>query len=204
MSQLATARDSNVFVNCPFDENYTQFLYVTLFTLWCCGKSPQLTLLDRDSTTPRLNRITKMIWSSKYGVHDLSRCKALEKDEFFRMNMPFELGLDIGAKCFSEKSDKNILIIVSDKYDYQKALSDLSGNDPICYYNDAKTLSKEIRDWLYESSNDKNEIPTAHEIWTSYEDYFGRLQNELGIIKFNVVKAREFLDKIPEYITRKT
>ena len=116
MSQLATARDSNVFVNCPFDENYTQFLYVTLFTLWCCGKSPQLTLLDRDSTTPRLNRITKMIWSS----------------------------------------------------------------------------------------NDKNEIPTAHEIWTSYEDYFGRLQNELGIIKFNVVKVREFLDKIPEYITRKT
>ena len=45
--------------------------------------------------------------------------------------MPFELGLDIGCKVFSRGllNQKQCLILATEQYEYQKALSDLSNSD---------------------------------------------------------------------------
>jgi hypothetical protein len=53
--------------------------------------------------------------------------------------MPFELGLDIGIRSASKRnrlSTKQNLIIEQVSFRYQKALSDLSGND-IQVYGDS-------------------------------------------------------------------
>jgi hypothetical protein len=52
-----------------------------------------------DSGRPRIDKIISLIKESKYAIHDLSRLKAREAGEYYRLNMPFELGLDVG--CYS-------------------------------------------------------------------------------------------------------
>ncbi len=77
-------------------------------------------------------------------VHDLSRIRSVKANEFYRMNMPFELGLDIGCKFFKEGyyNKKKCLILEKKKYRYQKALSDISGSD-------IKTTMTILRNWYY-------------------------------------------------------
>jgi hypothetical protein len=41
-----------------------------------------------------------LIHESRFGIHDLSRCKAITAGDYVRMNMPFELGIDHGSKRF--------------------------------------------------------------------------------------------------------
>ena len=47
------------------------------------------------------------------------------------MNMPFELGMDYGAKKFGhgQLKTKSILVLEGRRYEYQKSLSDISGWD---------------------------------------------------------------------------
>ncbi len=47
------------------------------------------------------------------------------------MNMPFELGIDDGARRYGGRRlhTKRCLILGATPYDYHKALSDVSGND---------------------------------------------------------------------------
>jgi len=64
------------------------------------GYSPRIALETNDSGKLRLNKITELIKESKLGIHDISRIKAKKKNEFFRLNMAFELGLDMGARNY--------------------------------------------------------------------------------------------------------
>ncbi|MFZ4526061.1 MAG: hypothetical protein ACOYOE_11050 [Chlorobium sp.] len=88
--------DRSVFVNVPYDNQFKSLLRPLLFCLVYGGMTPRLALERRDSGELRLNKIVKLIRNSKYAIHDLSRMQAREAGELFRLNMPFELGLDIG------------------------------------------------------------------------------------------------------------
>lgn len=202
MRKKYDAFENCVFVNCPFDKKYAEFLYAIIFTIICCKKIPRLTLLEKDSSVTRLDKIKKLISSSMFGIHDLSRCKSSKVDTYFRMNMPFELGLDMGAQHFAENhATKKIIILVNKKYDYQKAISDLSGNDPICYNGKAEELSKEIRDWLVENSN-KNNFPSALQIWNVYGDFLGWLKTEKNYFETKPENVGEFINLIFDYFTK--
>ena len=85
--------EKNVFINCPFDEEYLSLLRPILFTIIYLGFIPRVPLESFDSGEPRFNKICELIKQSRYGIHDLSRIKARKKGEYFRFNMPFELGL---------------------------------------------------------------------------------------------------------------
>ena len=123
--------DRGVFVNVPYDSQFKSLLRPLLFCLIYAGMTPRLALERRDSGELRLNKIVELIRNSKYAIHDLSRMQAQEAGEFFRLNMPFELGLDIGCRLFSkdERSSKRCLILDTERFRYQAAISDLAGTD---------------------------------------------------------------------------
>ena len=123
--------DKYVFVNCPIDDDYRQLLIAIIFTVMYFGYKPRLSLERADSAESRIDKILGLIIESKFGIHDLSRIISSDKNEHYRMNMPFELGIDYGCQKFKGGiwSKKKILILEKERYRFQKAISDLSGSD---------------------------------------------------------------------------
>lgn len=135
------AFEKNVFINCPFDKEYTTLLKALVFTLIYLELEPHLSQTSSSSTI-RIHQIKQLIRMCKFGIHDLSRNKAMEEGELPRFNMPYELGLDIGATEYGNKQlrTKKILILDTERYHYQKVLSDIAGQDIASHNNDAQTL----------------------------------------------------------------
>ena len=122
--------DKNIFINCPFDEDYYSLLRPIIFTIVYLGYNPRISLENSDSSKPRLEKLLELINESNYSIHDISRLQSKVADEFYRLNMPFELGLDYSSKHFNESlKNKKFLILETKKYDYMKALSDINGLD---------------------------------------------------------------------------
>lgn len=142
--------DRSVFVNCPFDEDFAPILQAVAFCIVYMGFFPRLAPENADNGEARLDRIVELIRGSKYGIHDLSRCKSAAPDEFARMNMPFELGLDHACRRFGPHplSDKRILILEHTRYDYQRALSDIAGWDIHAHGGDHERAVRHVRTWL--------------------------------------------------------
>lgn len=169
----------NVFVNCPFDDDYRQLLITAIFTVKFLGYKPRLSLERADSAESRIEKIVGLINESKFGIHDLSRMVSTGSEEHFRMNMPFELGIDYG--CQKLKGDvwakKQILILEKERYRYQKALSDLSGSDIKNHDDDPIKLIKVIRDWFV--TVESLRVDGAKKIWNSFNDFQAYLYDEV-------------------------
>lgn len=169
----------NVFVNCPFDDDYRQLLITTIFTVKFLGYKPRLSLERADSAESRIEKIVGLINESKFGIHDLSRMVSTGSEEHFRMNMPFELGIDYG--CQKLKGDvwakKQILILEKERYRYQKALSDLSGSDIKNHDDDPIKLIKVIRDWFV--TVESLRVDGTKKIWNSFNDFQAYLYDEV-------------------------
>lgn len=141
--------ETNVFINCPFDQKFKKFLEPILFTVLYCDFNPLISQ-TRDSGKVRLNSIIDLVRNSKYSIHDLSRNQASQAGEISRFNMPFELGIDLGIRHSGVKQfeEKKCLILDTKKYQYQAALSDISGNDIEIYYESVQELIRVVRNWL--------------------------------------------------------
>jgi len=98
MAEAGVGFETNVFINCPFDEDYLPLLRPLLFTLVYLGYSPRIASERSDSAENRVDKICGLIRESMYSIHDLSRLRAREVGEFYRMNMPFELGIEYGCR----------------------------------------------------------------------------------------------------------
>jgi hypothetical protein len=114
------------------------------------GFHPRLAPENADNAAARLDRIVELVRASKFGIHDLSRCKSTAADQYARMNMPFELGIDHGCKRFGGEplGHKAILILEQTRYDYQKALSDIAGWDIQAHDGDYQKAVRHVRSWL--------------------------------------------------------
>ena len=80
--------------------------------------------------------------------------KASEKEEFYRMNMPFELGIDYGIKksgASNKLNKKKHLILENVKHEYKKAISDIAGWDIEAHKNKAFLVIKILRDWFVDN-----------------------------------------------------
>lgn len=171
--------DKNVFINCPFDKDYRELLISLIFTTMYLGLNPRLSLERFDSGETRINNILKLIRESKFGIHDLSRIISSDINEYSRMNMPFELGIDYGCKKLLKGywETKRILILEKEKYRYQAALSDLSGSDIKHHGNEAIKLIKVVRDWFI--CEVFRTGPSHKKIWYAYNDFMAALANDL-------------------------
>lgn len=142
--------ERSVFVNCPFDEEFAPLLQAIAFCIVDLGFHPRLAPENADHSANRLERIVELIRGSKFGIHDLSRCKSKEPGEYARLNMPFELGIDHGCARFGSGavSEKAILILEETRYDYQKGLSDIAGWDIEAHSGDYIKAVRLVRNWL--------------------------------------------------------
>jgi hypothetical protein len=154
--------ERSVFVNCPFDDQFASILQAIAFCIIDLGFYPRLAPENADNAANRLDRIVDLIRSSKFGIHDLSRCKARAADEYMRMNMPFELGIDYGCRQFGEGplSQKSILILEGERYDYQKGLSDIAGWDIHAHGENHIVAVRHVSGWLCRQQNIQRIGPT--------------------------------------------
>lgn len=164
----------SVFINCPYDKDYSDLLKAIIFTVSLPGLVPVLSVDNCNNGINRLTHIQELIKESKYGIHDISRMQIEKgKDKYARMNMPFELGIDIGCLCYYKK-DKSILIMDEKPYRYQKAISDLSGVDVICRGTDEKGIINAIRKWV---NSEYVRMPGCSSIWGWYKGDFWEFVN---------------------------
>jgi hypothetical protein len=191
--------EKNVFINCPFDEPYKLLLKPILFTIIHCGLNPRISETE-DSGETRIKGIEKLIEESRYSIHDLSRMRAASKGEIARFNMPFELGLDFGCKRFKggQQSDKKSLILDAGKYRYQRAISDISGNDIAFHAGKPENAVREVRNWLKKSHHSKK-MASASRIWIDYNEFNTNFLKIIRQLQF----SNEDIKKMPwsEYIS---
>lgn len=162
----------SVFINCPFDAEYLALFRPLVFTVLSLGLRPRFALERADSAELRLDKIIDLIRQSRFGIHDLSRCKASRKGEFYRLNMPLELGYDLGAKAYGGKrfAGKKILILEEKPHSVKAAASDLAGCDGRAHNGLPETIVKVVRDWLVHEAG-AHEIAAAH-IWSVFTTRF--------------------------------
>lgn len=140
---------ASVFINCPFDEGYRPLFQAIVFTVLRCGFHPRCALEFEDSGEVRIDKIADLVRRCGYGVHDVSRTE-LNEQSLPRFNMPFELGLFLGAKRFGGKAQKakRTLVMDVERHRYQKFLSDIGGQDVAAHGGKPGSAIRAIRDFL--------------------------------------------------------
>jgi hypothetical protein len=186
------AFNTNVLVNCPFDRKYLPLLRPLLFTIIYLGFKPRIALESLDSGEARIRKIITLIENSKFAIHDLSRLKSEKRGEYYRLNMPFELGLDVGCRIFKggEHSGKKCLILEAERYRYQAAISDLSNSDISVHSNQPSEITTAVRNWLNNVA--RLRADGASKIWGRFTDFMAD--------NYDALKKRGFSDEEIEHL----
>ena len=179
------AFETNVFVNCPFDEKYRPLLRPLLFTVIYLGLKPRIALEAIDSGELRLTKIIKLIRESKFSIHDLSRSEAAAVGELYRLNMPFELGVDFGCRLFGRPGQrlKRTLVLEAKPHRYKASISDLSGADIECHDNKTYKVIGVVRNWLKNVCLTKAAGPAL--ISSAFTDFMAQNFNALTKLGFS-------------------
>lgn len=146
--------DSSVFINCPFDEDYAQIFEALIFTTFDCGFVPRCAFEVDNGVQNRIDKIVDLIRSCRLGIHDLSRTELDTHNRLPRFNMPFELGLFLGAQCFgtAAQKKKSCLILDVERYRFQAFISDIAGRDIKAHGGTVDRAVACVRDWLASQS----------------------------------------------------
>jgi hypothetical protein len=200
----ASQYDHDVFVNCPFDPQYRELFDAIVFTIHDCGYVARSALEVRDASQVRIEKITAIISECRFGLHDISRTEPDAANGLPRFNMPLELGLFLGAKRFGDTTQrlKNCLVLDTERYRYQKFISDIAGQDVSAHGGDVVRAIRVVRDWLSDAAGKAVKIPGGAAIAKRYEVFRSELpatSAKLGVevdeLTFNgyVVQVEEWL-----------
>jgi hypothetical protein len=183
----------SVFINCPFDDAYAELLRAIVFAISACGYSPVCALDDDDGGQLRSAKLTKMIATCDLSVHDLSRVELSDGAGTPRFNMPFELGLYLGAKQFGGRRQKRkrMLILAGDRRHWAPSISDLAGVDPAYHNNKPDTAVRAVRDFLHRRP-DGGVLPGETALLADYRHF----RRDLPAI---AVRARQTEDEALRY-----
>lgn len=171
--------ETNVFINCPFDNQYKPLLKALIFTVRYLDLKPILSQTISSSNI-RIDQIKNHIRTSKYGIHDISRNKPMALNELPRFNMPYELGLDIGAAEYGNATlkTKRALILDTERFHYQKVISDIAGQDIENHNDNPQTLVTKVRNWI--SNQTVGTISGPTEIWIAFNQFNSDLNTNLS------------------------
>ena len=183
----------NVFINCPFDNEFYPLLKGIFFVLIYLDFKPKIAETS-DSGQVRLLKVKDLMLASPLSVHDLSRIDPLTTDAAARLNMAFEMGIDFGLKYSGivDLEIKRFLILEKEDHRYKTVLSDISGNDIKSHKNDPELVIKSIRDWI-KSQGSGQIIPRHKLIFSAYNEFS---------LYYNYMISREGYD--PKEITSLT
>lgn len=152
MAQSSPSVDPSrsVFINCPYDAEFASLFDAIVFATVCCGFVPRSALESGSVAESRMERITRAIFSSKYSIHDLSRCRGEGNEQLARFNMPLELGIAMARRYTqSEEALKHDwLLLVPQGHQYGRFVSDLAGFDPKSYDGTVASLVPKVMSWL--------------------------------------------------------
>ncbi len=198
--------ENSVFINCPFDNDYLELLRAIVFAVVYFNFYPRLSSERSDSGEMRINKICEMINNSKYSIHDLSRLQSKKKNEYYRLNMPFELGVDYGCRNFSSEAhkEKKFLVLEKELHRFRIALSDFSGFDIKKHDNNPAILVGVIRDWFIENEGIDDAI-SGTALWYKFADFWKYLYDELKPLGFSEeeiknLPIKEFIKHIHKWI----
>jgi hypothetical protein len=159
---------NDVFINCPFDEDYQPFFHALFFVVVACGYRVRCALEVDNGAQARILKILGIIGESPFGIHDISRTE-LNAKGLPRFNMPLELGMFLGAKQFGRghHRKKACLILDRERFRYHEFISDIAGHDIHAHQDDPKTLIVVVRNWLRGLVPDRS-VPGGEAIYEHY------------------------------------
>ena len=129
---MTASPEESVFLNCPFDERYTPLFDALLFATVCCGFVPRSALESGAVAEPRIDRVVRTLFASRYSIHDLSRSRGEGAEGWARLNMPLELGIAMARRYITRhrRERHDWLLLVAEGHSFRRFISDLSGFDP--------------------------------------------------------------------------
>ncbi len=110
----------------------------------------------------------------------LAAAAPMKRGDFPRFNMPYELGLDLGACEFGVKKlqTKRTLILETARFHYQQVLSDIAGQDIENHNDDPRILIMKVRNWI--SNNLPHVISSQSQIWIAFNQFTKSLTANLS------------------------
>lgn len=186
---VLTSKD-DVFINCPFDDGYTASFRALVFTIMACGFRPRSARELDDAGQTRIDKIYGLIKECRFGIHDISRTELDPVNNLPRFNMPFELGIFLGAKKFGGRTQvvKRVLVFDTEQFRYQRFISDLAGVDIQAHNGDPVAIVRRTRDWLANVS--RRQLPSSNQLRRVYDDFLTSLPVIAHQLEFE-------LDRIP-------
>lgn len=170
------ARDQgSVFINCPFDPAYAPLFDALVFAVAACGFTPRSALEIDDASRARFDKIANLVAVCRLGIHDISRTELDSVTGLPQFNMPLELGLFLGAHRYGSVSQRRKLSLVLDteRYRYQRFISDIAGQDIKAHGNDPSHLIAAVRGFLAAASG--NLLPGGRTILRQFTDFRSEL-----------------------------
>jgi hypothetical protein len=123
----APADQQSVFLNVPFDREYSPLFVTLIAAVTGLGRKPRCVLEIPAAGRDRLDRIFELLCACGSSLHDLSRVSLSGPLQVPRFNMPFELGI---AYCLRKHTGHRFFVMEERAYRLQASLSDLNGLDP--------------------------------------------------------------------------
>lgn len=148
----AARPNGDAFVNCPFDDDYLACFEAMLFAITLSGYRVRCALEEDDAGDIRYGKLCRLLADSDHTFHDLSRTES-SAHGLPRFNMPFELGLAMGARQFGQgrQKAKRACIMVARPHALPRYLSDLAGSDPAAHGGDPHEVVRIVRDHLHKT-----------------------------------------------------
>lgn len=182
--KLAIPPSKAVFINCPYDPEFEPTFDAIVFATVCCGFMPRSALESGTVAESRMERIVQAIFSSKYSIHDLSRCRGEGSEQLARFNMPLELGIAMARRFMKTSKDErhDWLLLVPEGHVYFKFVSDLAGFDPMRYDGKIESVVPKVMSWLA-TRPDAVQTPTPRAVLAElprFQAEKARLQKDWG------------------------
>lgn len=180
--------EHGVFINCPFDAGYRPIFDAIVFAVHDCGYIARCSLEVTDASQVRIERISAIIASCRFGIHDISRTELDPTTQLPRFNMPLELGMFLGAKRFgsAKHKTKTCLILDVERYRYQKFVSDIAGQDIAAHSGSPDEAIKAVRNWLSAATVRLVKIPGGDTIARRYARFRDELPAMCERLQFTV------------------
>lgn len=162
----------NVFINCPFSPDYLDHFRAITFTVIRSGFEARCAQESDDGGQVRYDKICQIIRDCGFGIHDISKTELDPDSHLPRFNMPFELGLFLGAVKFGPRaiSGKKTMILDRERYRYQQFLSDIGGQDIHWHEGKIDVLIGKVATWLRDHGPTPR-VPGGAQIARDFRDF---------------------------------
>ena len=137
------SRSSHVFINVPYDHLFKDLYLAYIAGVSAFGLVPRATL-EIPGGERRLDRISALVRSCRYSLHELSRVELdIRRPATPRFNMPFELGLAVAWQKMA-RHQHTWFVFESKLRRAEKSLSDISGTDVYIHEGRVRGVLREL------------------------------------------------------------